>query len=360
MIRRQASTPNKPCTPTCVMLRVLGAAALLALTGIALLHDARPGLATNAIFAEAPIEIEARDEATNPRKGVDVARDPPTASGFVPLPPLETPFAQSIDTLIERSAHGDGVAGCRLAHGYQRCRELPMHRRTFEEWLDDTSALPLDKSTISNKTIESIAQTLEQGGKWIARLTTDCEGVEVPSPAEQVRLWRQAALNGNLASMKQYASGNAFRWNSLMGALPELALYRQEAPAMALELARQGDIEMVVALAVAYAPQPSGFRSLLAQSVTPDAAMSLALYNRLIAAIKAADEPQSQHLLMQAERAVAHLSASLPRSELDRAQQIEEEQRHWIPPRNAKQRPLSPDGVLGDIESGECEQAPDT
>ena len=90
--------------------------------------------------------------------------------------------------------------------------------------------------------------------------------------------------------MRHYANGNAFRFDDMLDALPELARYRTEAESMAMRAANAGDLGMTYALAMGYAAgAEGGRRSFLAQVVQPDEARALALFRRLAEAPGFAD-----------------------------------------------------------------------
>lgn len=65
---------------------------------------------------------------------------------------------------------------------------------------------------------------------------------------------------------------------------------------MAIEVAKSGDQEMMLALATAYSPLKIGSRSLLAQAVKPDRAKAIALF-RFILQRAPAMEPRSPIML---------------------------------------------------------------
>lgn len=120
---------------------------------------------------------------------------------------------------------------------------------------------------------------LTNASEDVLALSQHCEGVPAFSPEDRVRYWRSAALGGNVAAMRHYAVGNAFRLNDTLDNLDGLRLYRSEAETIAKRAVAAGDLPTTLALAAAYSPQPrNGRRFYLAQVVKPDAAKALALY----------------------------------------------------------------------------------
>jgi hypothetical protein len=95
--------------------------------------------------------------------------------------------------------------------------------------------------------------------------------------------WRQAALNGNEAALRQYATGNAFRRNQTLNVLPALETYVREAELLAWRAADAGDPQVAMALANVYDPgnEDVGFGVYLRQTVRPDPVAALALYLRV-------------------------------------------------------------------------------
>ncbi len=73
-----------------------------------------------------------------------------------------------------------------------------------------------------------------------------------------MRYWRSAALGGNVAAMRHYAVGNAFRMNDTLDNLDALRVYRSEAEAIAQRAVAAGDLITAMTLANAYSRTGGG------------------------------------------------------------------------------------------------------
>lgn len=208
----------------------------------------------------------------------------------LPLPPLDAPLASVIGELRERADHGDPRAACRLAAELRHCEtvdvilaQAQLRARQLQQM---KSYLQANSGTDEQrKALESSAKAradYEAGlEKQIANAlqgSEHCAGVPRASPREQVHYWRQAALAGHLPSMAMYVSGNVFRMRNSLLNLPDLEVYRQEAPALARRAALAGDNQSLIALAWAYGSHEDHMNpGLLAQAVTPDPGEALSL-----------------------------------------------------------------------------------
>ncbi|MDZ4811824.1 MAG: hypothetical protein SGI99_04320 [Pseudomonadota bacterium] len=112
------------------------------------------------------------------------------------------------------------------------------------------------------------------------------------SPGEQIRDWRQAALQGHLNSMALNASGNVFRMRNTLSNLKDFEVYRHEAESLARRAALAGDSEALLALTRIYAPlHDQMVSSLLAQATGADVVEELSM---LLLAQKRGISPASQ------------------------------------------------------------------
>ena len=226
----------------------------------------------------------AGDTAFRTQQGADataVRVDPRTVPA---LPALDVPLRQSVGALRERAAQGDALAACRIAAEYEWCERVRQRRVVSARQVEMMRNAPPRSSRN-----EATARRFEQATRFAAESDLEyrrhCEGAPVLGAAQRANYWRQAALQGHLPSMRHYANGNAFRFDDMLDALPELARYRTEAESMALRAANAGDIAMTYALAMGYAAgAEGGRRSFLAQAVRPDEAKALVLFRRLAAA----------------------------------------------------------------------------
>lgn len=247
------------------------------------------------------------------------APSPPAPRPARPLPDPAAPLATIVSELEQRARGGEAAAACRLAAEWSHCAMLPERRAEFDAWLSNRR-LALDMLPEANRAEAAarIERELPLREQHLRALQAHCGDVPVPSPAEVARVWRAAAVGGNTAALRHYASGNGFRWATLMDVLPELATYRAEAPGLARLAASRGDLDMAVALASSYAPTGGRHRTLLQQSVAPDPAQGLALYRHIEAALDAGGAGTTR-LAMEVSERIATLEKSLPPEELARA-----------------------------------------
>ena len=207
------------------------------------------------------------------------------------LPALDVPLRQSVGALRERAAQGDALAACRIAAEYEWCERVRQRRVVSARQVEMMRNAPPRSSRN-----EATARRFEQATRFAAESDLEyrrhCEGAPVLGAAQRANYWRQAALQGHLPSMRHYANGNAFRFDDMLDALPELTRYRTEAESMAMRAADAGDTAMTYALAMGYAAgAESGRRSFLAQAVRPDEARALVLFRRLAQAPGFANMP---------------------------------------------------------------------
>ncbi|MEN1925416.1 hypothetical protein [Luteimonas qiangzhengi] len=236
----------------------------------------------SVVVTEAAQAAPAPPAATRP---ADNGAVKPEEAGAATLPPLDAPLRLVIDDLMRRADAGDVAAACRVAAELERCGELRLTvgafsatRREMQRLVDEAPGEHRHAFVSRLEEIEAMAATAVDG-------TMHCAGIPEPDPGERARYWRTAALGGHPAAVRHYAIGNAFRFDDMMGAVPELATYHNEAEAMARQAAMGGDLAMLHALAMAYLPPDDtvpetarpGRRTFLAQVVRPDAGQALAV-----------------------------------------------------------------------------------
>ncbi len=252
-----------------------------------------------------------------------------------PLPSMQAPLALIADDLKARSNAGDPDAACRLAAELLYCSHRDMQRASFDRWLAERQASLASITALETRrqAAQNIERDMTQRESMLEQVTRHCQGVPAATPNDIALQWRRAALLGSPAAMRQYASGNAFRWGSLMDSLPLLATYRAEAEAMATRVARDGDAAMLMSLASGYDPMPAENRSLLAQSLSPDGARALAMYRRAQGALDRLPEDAMAPLRRQLAARTSALDSMLSPAQRVRAQRLlEEEMASWAPP----------------------------
>jgi hypothetical protein len=224
------------------MLAALGVSFVLGILGARFLFDSTPG----------GTATEARETSTVPLPSSNVAamRDaaatlPKPAQGADtldrPLPPLDAPFTEVVDVLRERARNGDAESACRLAAEYALCASVPRQLSDFERWLAQRQlAIRLISDPILLKEAkDNVRRELGPRERSVSKIRRHCAGVDQASPTDIANDWLSAAKAGSLAAMKNFASGNAFRWDSILDVLPELSEYRSLAEPMAIEVAKK-------------------------------------------------------------------------------------------------------------------------
>ncbi len=304
----------------------------------------------------------AMNSASSPMSSVDSGK---SAGAFAksqssePLPPLDKSLPTIIDALRRRALNGDASAACRLAAEYAECDQLRLRRADVSRWLAERQrALDLiTDSGVKQQAADHIEREMALRNNSLETLANHCGRIDIPKAAQLANIWRDAALRGSPAAMRQYVSGNAFRWNSIIEVLPMLTTYKREAEGMAKDLASQGDIGTILALAAGYNPASFAERSLLAQTLNPDAARSLALYERAKQTIDGDRSGKYSALAQDINATTAELRASMSQDELaDSARLSKEEMASWQPPviRSTEQR-ISAAGRQNDIDRAACD-----
>ncbi|HEX5693881.1 MAG TPA: hypothetical protein VFY00_04585 [Arenimonas sp.] len=278
--------------------RSLVLAALAALTGCVLVlafwHRSGPeGVAPGDMDAAA---ADSSDRQPSP------APARPTPASDLPLPPLEMPLALALASLEAQAEAGVPAAACRLAAEFQNCLALKARREEMADWLSERRrAFELVTANGQDtRLVDTFQRTFEeqlaQRENGLAAHERRCEGVALPDEAGLLRRWRQAALLGDPTAMRYYASGTAFRWSNVLAAPDVQAAYRSEAASMAWSLARQGDLLMTLRLASATSSLTRYRPGLLDEVVEDDPALALALYRRVLWALKQDDRPDATRL----------------------------------------------------------------
>jgi hypothetical protein len=313
--------------------------AALAITGAGVWLAFRPG--------PPPAKESAVVEPDVSAPAVPSALPPPAPVRRQPLPALDAPVARVLPELERRAAAGEAAAACRIAAELQSCGGLALQQQDFDRWLGERRrALELsvngadpEAARVVNETFERELALREQ---QLARAGSHCEDVPPPAALDQIQRWRNAARMGSATAMRQYASGNVFRWSTILETAPALAAYRAEAEPMALAMARSGDLEMNLLLAAAYSPLPSRSRSLLGQAVQRDGAKSLLMYRRVLAHLQAIDSHEARRLATDIGNQIEQLEQSLPDADRARATGLERETTgQWRPLRDRGVRPYT-------------------
>lgn len=260
-------------------------------------------------------------DASLPVSSTDARQAARPRTPDAPLPDLATPLRDTWQGLKQRADAGDSGAACRLASELEFCDHIRQRLDAASAMLADRDAMgaPANSADDDAARQRDMRQAIAVSSERLLEQSRQCEGVPVFSPQDRVRYWRNAALGGNIAAMRHYAVGNAFRMNDTLDNLDALRVYRSEAETLAQRAVDAGDLATAMALASAYSPHRRGNRRyLLAQSVQPDAARSLALYlhvQQRVQADTAVPEPARKRLA----RAIQALEADLSPADLSQA-----------------------------------------
>ncbi|MBT2748329.1 MULTISPECIES: hypothetical protein [unclassified Lysobacter] len=300
-------------------------------------------LASSAMYLITDRKAESSDATgTSSPPSVATATSSPMAAATIaqpktlgPLPALDQPFRATVASLRSRAAQGDTGAACRLAAEFSYCQELTLKRFQHQRWLSDRE---LSMNSLSDPALRSQAAKLIENemtfrDQRLTKYEDHCADIPPPTVAQSIEMWRRAAALGSVPAMKQYASGNAFRWDSVLDALPQLQAYRREAEGIAKRAASAGDLEMMIQLASAYAPVPNAQRSLLGQSVRPSAPYSLAIYRHVQNAIGTRTGNDVDRVSRMVSARIAELESSMDPNALALSKSISDsELKAWATP----------------------------
>lgn len=299
-----------------------------------------------AAEADAPAAAESIPAPASPQAPARPAR---------PLPDPTQPLPGIVAELEQRARAGEAAAACRLAAEWSHCSALPERRAEFDAWLAERRlALDMLPEAMRAEAAANIERDMPLREQALRELRQHCGDVPVPSPAEVARMWRAAAMGGNPAALRQYASGHAFKWGTLMDSLPELATYRAEAAGLAQMAASRGDLDIALALASAYAPTGRRERTLLQQSVPADPAQGLALYRRIEAALDASGSGDTRVAMEVTERIVSLEKSLSPEQLADAVRHAGDMQARWQPLQVRGARQLRTRGSVRPIERAWC------
>lgn len=262
-----------------------------------------------------------------------------------PLPPLDQPLRDILPELKRRADAGEAAASCRLAAELDFCAQIRMRLASTADMLRDGADSPVrfgqvDPNASPEERQRQSEQALVAHGERLLEESAHCDSVPPSTPVQRLQYWRSAALGGNPMALRMYASGNAFRQESVLDQLDALRLYRGEAESLAVRAAQSGDRMMVLALGNAYSPNNrEQRRSLLAQAVKPDGARALAFFLHAQAQVPAPPATSPRNANRQAmrdnrlTRSIRELEAQLDPSALAQARQLAADMaRDYAPP----------------------------
>ncbi|HET9483451.1 MAG TPA: hypothetical protein VFO79_05805, partial [Xanthomonadales bacterium] len=165
------------------------------------------------------------------------------------LPPHDLPLAQIRAELEERARAGDRRAACRLAVDLIRCQELPTMRSmssTMERSLarDDAAR---EEAQVGFR-IDFLARTQNR----LEQLEPLCAGITEEDTRRGFDWLLRAAELGHTPSMAEFARRPAVPFQSYLGELDRLRVYRERAPEMAMRALAAGDASLLPELAAAH------------------------------------------------------------------------------------------------------------
>jgi len=278
----------------------------------------------------------AANDAPTPASRIGPDQPARAAVARAPLPPQDTPLRLIQAELTARAHDGDAGAACRLAAELQRCEQAERALRVYDRSLQrKREIVDLLHPSQREKSRRELDQDEVTTGQRLLREAERCDGSSPVGDAERIAYWRQATLAGRPGALLVYGTGNAFQWHDFMDVLPQLQTYRQEAERLMLRAAEAGDLRALLALGNAYTPDDeSRSRSMLAQSVKPDAARAFALHQYIEAAMAGARQNLPQHMRDKMfEKPLKRLDAMLDAHGRERANQLLSQwQREWKRP----------------------------
>lgn len=197
---------------------------------------------------------------------------PPAPPESAPLPPLNTPVAQVLDSLKSAARGGDARAACRAAFELERCHELRALQTSISTFRDLAERPGIGPELAKRYT--AIAEREQSRFVDTKRL---CEGVGAGDAQDAWRYLLQAARAGHGPSMARFASRRVFSDADPVAALDGLIAYRNEGPSFLARAAQAGYPEAYEQLAFAYVTGKD-----LGLGVPHDAIRGVAYYTALM------------------------------------------------------------------------------
>ncbi|MGY0633564.1 hypothetical protein [Luteimonas sp. A478] len=308
--------------------------------------------------------VEAAPDRPVATRGTD--RGVPRSVGVadLPLPPLDAPLRLVMDDLVRRADTGDVAAACRVAAELERCGELRLTVGAFSATRREMQRLVDEAPDEHRQAFASRLEEIEAMAETAASDSAHCADIQEPDAGERARYWRTAALGGHPAAIRHYVIGNAFRFDDMMGAVPELATYHREAEAMARRAAIGGDLAMLHALAMAYLPPDDtvpetarpGRRTFLAQVVQPDAGQALAVLFAMQRHPTVRGLPEAHRLRMAVDFGLERLVMQEGAAAVSKASATADAwERSWTPTReDPAELGIFTNGGLSDVQREAC------
>lgn len=164
-------------------------------------------------------------------------------AAWPPLPPLETPLAEIIDTLTERARRGDPDAACRLAAELLRC-SVAKRTAGFAEDMEQQLAR-------QDSTPDAMLETIARAQTNAERYGSTCEGIDEETLASTFDWQRQSAVLSPERRLA-FALYPALNRRDFLSDYDRWGEYRRLALPWLEAAARDGDPAAIIVLARVY------------------------------------------------------------------------------------------------------------
>lgn len=235
-------------------------------------------------------------------------------AAIAPLPDINTPLKDILESLKARAQQHDAKAACRLAEELFRCDYLlPERKKIIAKLQQESEAAGLDSATISK--LKERLDSYETKDQIDQRV---CRGFENQEGLEAWRFKFIAALNGHLGSMEDFTAVPYWNPNDLNANVEAWRAFQDYREVFLLQAANAGSSSAVLTLVEEYSGDSSIMRGPLAvlSKIRPDfkqAAKYAYVYNLI-----SRDDVGNNHYV---NRALQQAARQLPSQELAAAKQ---------------------------------------
>lgn len=168
------------------------------------------------------------------------------AAAALPLPPINTPVAATLEDLKKQAAAGNHQAACRLSFELDRCHNLTRMQRGAANFANLASQPGLGPELVKRYT--AVAEREQARVSEVQRL---CVGVPKEESGEAWRYLLQAARAGHGPSMARYSNRRTLWDEDPIRVLDGLIAFRAEGPGFLQAAAQMGYAEAYEQLAFA-------------------------------------------------------------------------------------------------------------
>lgn len=239
-------------------------------------------------------------------------------AAVTPLPAINTPLKDILESLKGRVQQHDANAACRLAEELFRCDYLlPERKKIIIKLQQESQAAGLDSATLS--------KLQERLASYKAKDQIDqhvCSGFENQEGLEAWRFKFIAALNGHLGSMEDFTAVPYWNPDDLNANIEAWRAFQDHREVFLLQAANAGSSSAVLTLVEEYSGDSSIMRGPLAvlSKIRPDfkqAAKYSYVYN-LISRDDAGNNHYVNRTLQQAARQLPSQELAAAKQEADR------------------------------------------